>query len=114
MDDAEDEQTEALLDVWVNCPGVEHAERIADHLLAERLAAAANIFPPIKSRYHWKGTIETKDEVPLRLKTRASLFETVQERITALHPYETPGILGIEVTSINAVYRDWLLSETAP
>ncbi len=102
---------EMIIEVRVNCPDEATASAIADRIVSERLAAAANIHPPISSRYHWKGRIERVSEVPLVLKTRRSLFEALAARITKLHPYETPGILGVEVTLANRTYLEWLIDE---
>lgn len=41
----------AFLDVWVNCPDRATAEAIAADCIEKRLAACANIFPPIASLY---------------------------------------------------------------
>ena len=97
----------------MNCPDEATASAIADRIVGERLAAAANIHAPISSRYHWKGRIERASEVPLVLKTRRSLFETLAARITELHPYETPSIIGFEVALANRAYLAWLIDETA-
>lgn len=103
---------ERIIEVWVNCPDEQTAATIADAIVGERLAACANIYPSVSSRYHWKGKIETAREVPLLLKTRESLFDALAERVTRLHPYETPSIVGIDVKCANAPYRAWLIDST--
>ncbi|MDH3663410.1 MAG: divalent-cation tolerance protein CutA [Alphaproteobacteria bacterium] len=103
---------DTIIEVRVNCPDEATAAVIADRIVGERLAAAANIHAPISSCYHWKGRIERASEVPLLLKTRRSLFEALATRITELHPYETTGILGVEVTLVNEAYRTWAIDET--
>ena len=104
-------EDETIIEVRVNCPDEATAAVIADRSVGERLAAAANIQAPISSCYHWKGRIERASEVPLVLKTRRSLFEALAARITELHPYETPSILGIEVVLANRDYLAWLIDE---
>jgi periplasmic divalent cation tolerance protein len=104
---------ETIIEVRMNCPDEATASAIADRIVGERLAAAANIHAPIDSCYHWKGRIGRASEVPLVLKTRRSLFESLAARITELHPYDTPCILGIEVTLVNQTYLTWLIDETA-
>jgi periplasmic divalent cation tolerance protein len=103
---------ERLIDVWVNCPDRETAERIADACVEDRLAACANIFAPISSVYRWKGTIERADEVPLLLKTRAALFDALSARVKALHPYEVPSIVAADLPLVEKDYAEWLLQET--
>lgn len=99
--------------VEVNCASRAEAERIAAAALAERLAACANIHAPVRSLYHWRGRVETAEEVPLVLKTRASLFVPLAERIRALHSYEVPGIVALPVAAAEDAYRRWLHQETA-
>lgn len=101
-----------IIEVQVNCASQDEAERIAEAVVDERLAACANIHGPIRSLYHWGGRVERAEEVPLVLKTRAALFEPLAARIAALHSYEVPGILALPVGTVNAAYRDWLLTET--
>ena len=101
-----------VLDVWINCPNHEVARTIGDALLAARLVACANLFPPIESAYHWKGAIERDEEVPLLVKTRPALFDAVVERVTALHPYETPGVVGAPIQHVNEAYARWVIEET--
>jgi len=101
-----------IIDVWINCPSGDVAHEISEALVAERLAACTNTFAEIQSAFHWKGRVERETEVPLLVKTRADLFAAVCERVTALHPYETPGIMALEISHVNRDYRDWVLEET--
>lgn len=100
------------VDVWVNCPDRAVAERIADACVARRLAACANIFSPVSSLYRWKGAVERAEEVPLLLKTRASLFDALCAVIKPLHPYETPSIVATAIVHADRTYGDWLDQET--
>lgn len=102
----------SFVDVWVNCPDRAVAERIAQACVAERLAACANILPPVSSLYRWKGAVEHAEEVPLLLKTRAGLFEALCAVIKPLHPYETPGIVATAIVDADRTYCDWLDQET--
>ena len=101
-----------IIDIWINCPSAEVAREIADALLRERLAACCNLFAPISSAYHWRGKIEREEEIPLLLKSREELFERIVERVRALHPYDTPAIVGVPVWGVNREYREWVVEET--
>ncbi len=103
---------ETVIEVWVNCPDEQTASTIAEAVVSERLAAAANIHPPISSLYRWAGRIERAREVPLVLKTRRSLFDRLAERIADLHAYETPGIIARDVTAAHRPYQSWVNKET--
>ena len=101
-----------FLDVWVNCPDQGTAERIASACLEERLAACANVLAPIDSVYWWKGRLESAREVPLVLKTRASLFEALAAQVRSCHPYEIPSIVATELPLMEPAYAAWLAEET--
>ena len=101
-----------LLDVWINCPDLKCAQSISQRLLEKRLVACSNIYPAVKSAYHWQGNIESEEEIPLLLKTRASLFEELCQEVEELHPYEVPSIVGVPIEYVNDAYRCWLEQET--
>jgi len=87
------------------------ADRIAEALVAERLAACVQT-TPIASRYVWKGELQKDEEVLLLIKTRRELFEAVRTRIRALHSYETPEIVMVPVTAVDSDYLAWLEAGT--
>jgi periplasmic divalent cation tolerance protein len=89
----------------------EDARRIADILLAERLAACIQLLQ-IESHYVWKGARMAEPEVMLLIKTRAELFEPVIGRIKALHPYETPEIVAQTFSAGFAPYLAWIIENT--
>lgn len=68
------------------------AERVAEAVLGERLAACVNILAPCASLYLWHGQVDRAEEVPVLFKTRPALAMRLRERIAALHPYELPVI----------------------
>lgn len=102
-----------VLIVRVNCASRDEAQEIASAAIARRLAAAANIHPPIDSLYRWQGKVETAAEIPLELKTRHDLFEPLAELIREAHSYRTPSILGLTAERAEATYAAWVMRETA-
>ncbi|WP_148216779.1 divalent-cation tolerance protein CutA [Phenylobacterium zucineum] len=90
---------------------LEEAERIAQALLEEGLAACVQI-TPIRSRYVWKGRIERQDEHLLLIKTREDLFESVHGRILALHGYEQPEVIALPVSDGDPGYLAWIAEVT--
>lgn len=102
-----------FIDVYITCPDRTVAEAIAHACVTERLAAAcANIGAPVTSLYTWKGATETAEEIPLLLKTRATLFDKLTARAKSLHPYETPCIIATDLVAVEADYARWLEEET--
>ena len=88
------------------------ASSLARELVERRLAACVNIGAPVESLYHWRGRIETGQEIPLTIKTRASLYTKVEAAIRELHAYELPEIVAVPITDAFAPYIGWLHDET--
>lgn len=89
------------------------AERLANLLLSERLAACVQI-TAINSRYVWKGETNHEPELMLLIKTRSALFEKVMARIAEEHPYETPELVATPFTAGLPAYFDWIAENTDP
>lgn len=98
--------------VTVNCPTTDVADAIADRLIQNRLAASANRYPAIQSRYVWKEKVETATEFPLVVKTRRDLFEQIVETIRAIHPYETPSVVATQIIAANEDCVAWIHHNT--
>lgn len=98
--------------VLTNVPK-DHSERIARTLLDERLVACANWFP-IRSAYRWKGEVCIDEEDTMLLKVASERVEALRERILALHPYELPEVVVLEVDGARSLdaYVAWVRSET--
>lgn len=92
----------------------EEAQRIADHLVAQRLAACVQVLGPVSSTYRWEGSVETAEEFMCVIKTRRDLATEVEKAVKSLHPYENPEILTAPVLGGSADYLAWVASETAP
>jgi periplasmic divalent cation tolerance protein len=88
--------------------GAEDAERIAERLVEQGLAACVNVLPGVVSIYRWKGRVERDEERLLLIKTRAERFEELRETIVSLHPYEVPEIVALPVIAGHQPYLDWL------
>ena len=89
----------------------EDARRVANALLAEKLAACVQLMD-IESHYVWNGEARSEPEVMLVAKTRTDLFERAIARVKALHPYETPEIVAQEFATGFQPYFDWITAET--
>ena len=87
------------------------ARRIAQTLLAEKLAACVQLLD-IESHYVWKSEAIAEPEVMLIAKTPAALFEAVIARIRALHPYELPEIVAQSFAAGFTPYLDWIEKNT--
>lgn len=90
----------------------QEAERIAQHLVEERLAACVNIVPKILSIYRWKGTLERATEHLMIIKTAEDRLPSLTHRIKELHPYEVPEVIAFSIQDGDPTYLEWILSET--
>ncbi len=94
--------------VLVTAPSADKAAEIARTLVEEQLAACGNILPGLRSIYRWEGKVQDEPEALLILKTRANLFEALRARVVALHPYQVPEVLRLDVAAGHLPYLQWL------
>lgn len=105
--------SEDLILVFTNLADRDTATRLARVLVETRAAACVNILAACASVYRWQGRIESAEEVPLLIKTRASLYMQVEQTIRAHHPYELPEIVSVPVSAGWPAYLRWVADETA-
>jgi periplasmic divalent cation tolerance protein len=101
------------ISVYIVAVDMAEADRIAEALVRDRLAACVNILGPIRSVYHWQGAVERADEIAMIVKSRAELFEALAARVRALHSYDIPAIVAWPIIAGDAAYLDWIRAETA-
>ena len=90
------------------------AERFAQHLVAEELAACVQIIGPMISTYRWQGAIQTDEEWLCQIKTARALYPQVEAAILDQHAYETPEILAVPVVAGSEAYLAWLAGALKP
>jgi len=94
--------------LYVPCGNRQEAEKIAHHLLEEKLIACANILDGAESIYFWQGKLEQTRESILLIKSLPEFKEKLQKRIEELHSYSCPAIIQLQVASVNQAYADWV------
>jgi periplasmic divalent cation tolerance protein len=99
--------TETLV-VLCTLPDRSHAYRIAHTLVEEQLAACINIIPGISSVYRWRDEVHHDKEILLLIKTAQPVFDRLERRIRALHPYELPEIIAVPIRTGQAEYIKWI------
>jgi periplasmic divalent cation tolerance protein len=99
--------------VYVTAPNREEAVRIGRTVVAESLAACANILDGMTSIFRWHGELQEESEAVLLLKTRAELASQVVHRVQELHPYDVPAILVLPVVSGSTLFMSWIDEETS-
>ena len=98
--------------VFTNLPDRASAERLADLLLEQRLAACVNILAPCRSVYRWKGALQHDEEHPMLIKSSAERYAALEQALRQGHPYELPEIIAVPIERGLPAYLDWVAAET--
>lgn len=104
--------TRAAILVLTQLPDRASALALARALVETRIAACVSVGAAVDSLYHWRGQIETAQEVPVVIKTLAERYEAVEAAIRARHPYELPEILAVPLIYGLLPYLGWIAAET--
>ena len=99
--------------VLTTCESEEQAQRLARHLIEQRLAACVNILPGARSVYRWKDKIENAAEFVLIIKSRRDIFVRLRDAIAHLHSYEIPEVIALSVVDGSEAYLGFLDRELA-
>ncbi len=102
----------SVLVCFCTCPESACAERIAEALVTEQLAACVNIVPGLLSVYRWQGEVMRDGECLLVIKTSATQWPALQARVQALHPYELPALWALPVSAGLPAYLEWVARAT--
>jgi periplasmic divalent cation tolerance protein len=100
--------------VLTNLPDRATAEKLADELVAKRVAACINILAPCRSVYRWKGAVQHDEEHPMLIKTTRESYPALEQALRAGHPYELPEIIALPVERGLPAYLEWVAAETKP
>lgn len=106
--------------IYITHKNKKEAKKVAEALLRDRLIACVN-YLPIESSYWWpdtslasdsgNGKITHSKEIVTLVKTKKENWAKVKKAVEAIHPYETPCIMKLDVES-NASYAKWIEDET--
>lgn len=84
------------------------AREMARAVVEGGLCACVNVLPGAKSIYLWEGAVQESAEVVCLLKAHRSRVGELRTRWVALHPYECPEFIELDVTGGHAPYLAWL------
>jgi periplasmic divalent cation tolerance protein len=101
-----------IMMVFSTAPDAGTAERIARALVEEGLAACVNRIPGLRSTYLWGGAIHDEEEILMIAKTTAARLPALRERLVALHPYELPEVVAVQLVDGHHPYLRWVAAAT--
>ncbi len=93
--------------VLCTCPP-DQATALARALLEHRLAACVNVVPGVRSMYRWEGEVAEDDESLLVIKTPQTNVESLEAKLSEIHPYDVPEILSLSVHEGANTYLSWV------
>jgi periplasmic divalent cation tolerance protein len=112
--EAEAEAGVAARLVLSTCADRAAGELLARALVSEGAAACVSLLPAVRSIYRWQGAIEETDECLLVIKTTRAAAPRLVDRLTALHGYEVPEVLALNVDGSSSPYLAWLAASVVP
>lgn len=102
----------SVVAVFITAANARDARRLAEALVAEKLAACVSDIGPLRSVYRWKGRVERAREHLLIAKTVRARLRKLTTRVKALHSYDVPEIVALPVGGGNPDYLAWVERET--
>ena len=100
--------TDQVILAFTTCPDEASAQSVASALVQERLATCVTRMGGVRSTYFWDARLQDQAEILLIIKTTAGRLDELQTRLSALHPYDLPELVAIEVAGGNERYLDWV------
>jgi periplasmic divalent cation tolerance protein len=89
-------------------PDVETARKISRELVDSALVACASIIPVLESIYYWNEKVETSTESLAIFKLTAARYSEFESRLCALHPYDVPEVVRLNIGGGSADYLRWI------
>lgn len=94
--------------VFTTVPDARTARKIAEGLVARRLAACVNVVDKVRSFYRWKGRLERSGESLLIIKTVKKNCGKINKFLKTVHPYELPELIALPVVWGSKEYLTWV------
>ena len=86
------------------------AQSLAAAVIAERLAACAQLDDTVLSIYRWQGSVQEEAEVRLTFKTTVGAEAALRAFLASRHPYELPQMTSWRADASPA-YAQWVRGE---
>lgn len=99
--------------VLITASSSEEAEKIAQSLVEEKLAACVNIIPGLTSIFTWEGKLDRAAELLLVIKTRQERMKELIKTVKDLHSYSVPEIIALPIIGGSEDYLKWVDESTS-
>ncbi len=93
---------------FCTAPDLRTAQKLAYHLVGNKLAACCNIVPQIQSVYMWEDRITEDEEQLLIIKSETNKFDAIEKVVKELHPYDVPELIAAPISNGTAQYLQWI------
>lgn len=93
--------------IYITAGNEKEAEKIANELVSNRIAACVNIFP-ISSIFRWEGNVEKAKECGIIVKTRTSKFDEIKKIVKKIHSYDVPCIISFRIDKGTKEYLKYI------
>lgn len=97
-----------LIVILTTVQEIAEAERLAEGLVSNRLAACVQIIGQITSVYAWEEKTVRDSEHLLLIKTTIDRYDEVEKYLRENHTYDVPEIVGLSAERFSKAYGDWL------
>ena len=92
----------------------EEADRLADALVVNGLAACVNVIPGVTSVYRWEGEVQRDQEWLLVAKSHRDALDELVRRVRTIHSYEVPEVVALPLVGGSQAYLSWIDGEVLP
>ena len=92
----------------VTCASRREARKLAQVVLAKKLAACVNIVSGVESHFWWQGKLDRANEWLLLIKTTSGKTKALTQAIQANHSYEVPEIIFTPIVAGARNYLKWI------
>lgn len=92
----------------------EEADRLADALVVNGLAACVNVIPGVTSVYRWEGEVQRDQEWLLVAKSHRDALDELVRRVHTIHSYEVPEVVALPLVGGSQAYLSWIDGEVLP
>ena len=101
-----------IIVIYCTVPDKKTAEKIAQVLVKEKLAACVSVVDKVQSFFSWEGNLCNEKELLLMIKTKRTNYDKIRFMIEEQHPYNVPEIIALPVVNCSEEYMRWLVHET--